>query len=114
MPAYGSFCVTTSSTPIHFLRIIFQIPADRKKSPLRLNQFGGTLGGPVKRDKLFFFVAYQGDRFLTSSPGLVLAESPQFRSATTSAFPNSVAALLYSSFPPAAKGTPYVTLRDYV
>jgi hypothetical protein len=29
------------------------------------NQFGGTLGGPVKRNKLFFFVDYQGSRFDT-------------------------------------------------
>ena len=26
------------------------------------NQFGGTLGGPIKREKLFFFVDYQGTR----------------------------------------------------
>jgi len=26
------------------------------RPPLALNQFGGTLGGPVKRDKLFFFL----------------------------------------------------------
>jgi len=49
-------------------------PANRKKTPLHLNQFGGTVGGPIKKDKLFIFAAYQGDRFLISNPGLVLAE----------------------------------------
>ncbi|MGA7242797.1 MAG: carboxypeptidase regulatory-like domain-containing protein [Terracidiphilus sp.] len=28
----------------------------------RQNQFGGTLGGPIRRDKLFFFTDYQGSR----------------------------------------------------
>jgi len=30
--------------------------------PLRLNQFGGNLGGPIVRNKVFFFINYEGDR----------------------------------------------------
>src|SRR5277367_925023 len=32
------------------------------RGAFRQNQFGGTLGGPVRRDKIFFFVDYQGTR----------------------------------------------------
>ncbi|MGA2130998.1 MAG: TonB-dependent receptor [Bryobacteraceae bacterium] len=38
---------------------------DAAKAALRWNEFGATLGGPIKRDKLFFFVDYQGQRFDT-------------------------------------------------
>src|SRR6185436_653926 len=33
-----------------------------KKQILRQNQFGGSFGGPIKKDKLFFFGSYQGTR----------------------------------------------------
>jgi hypothetical protein len=39
------------------------------KPGLRWNTFGGTFGGPVKKDKLFFFVDYQGER-LDSPPAI--------------------------------------------
>ena len=35
---------------------------DPTRSAFRQNQFAGTLGGPVRRDKVFFFGDYQGTR----------------------------------------------------
>ncbi len=37
--------------------------ADKPK--IRWNLFGGTIGGPIIKDKLFFFADYQGLRFNT-------------------------------------------------
>jgi hypothetical protein len=35
---------------------------ETSKQPLRLNQYGGNLSGPIIRNKVFFFVNYEGDR----------------------------------------------------
>jgi hypothetical protein len=40
----------------------FQNANEQPKPELKQNQFGGTLGGPIKKDKLFFFGSYQGTR----------------------------------------------------
>jgi len=36
--------------------------AGHPRGELKQNQYGGTLGGPIERDKLFFFFSYQGTR----------------------------------------------------
>ena len=35
---------------------------DSTRGLFQQNQFGGTLGGPIKKDKVFFFLDYQGTR----------------------------------------------------
>ncbi|MEK7830531.1 MAG: carboxypeptidase regulatory-like domain-containing protein, partial [Acidobacteriota bacterium] len=40
----------------------FSNRANLKRPPLRYNQFGGTFGGPVVKNRAFFFASYQGTR----------------------------------------------------
>jgi hypothetical protein len=49
------------------------------------NQFGGTLGGPIKKDKVFFFVDYQGTRLTEGiDTGLITVPSLQDRNGNLS------------------------------
>src|SRR5207245_5087326 len=38
---------------------------------LKRNQFGGSVGGPIKKDKLFYFGTYQGTRLRSAPQGQI-------------------------------------------
>src|ERR1700723_3504196 len=76
---YGSFTggiinVVTKSGASNFHGNLFEffrnthLDARNYFSPGRAafhqNQYGGTIGGPIRKDKIFFFGDYQGQRFI--------------------------------------------------
>jgi hypothetical protein len=40
-------------------------------NPLKQNQFGGSVGGPIVKNRLFYFGSYQGTRFRTANNGQI-------------------------------------------
>lgn len=71
------------------------------KPKIRYNQFGGTFGGPIVRDKLFFFADYQGLRNNTpASTGAITVFTAKQRQGDFS----EVSAQLYNPFQLDASG----------
>lgn len=76
--------------------------AGREKDPFTNNRFGGSLGGPIKQNKAFFFVTYQGDRqrgeFSDNNLGLnTLTLAPESAALAARLFPNPATAALTST-----------------
>jgi hypothetical protein len=61
----------------------------KTKPEIRLNQFGGTLGGPVQRSKTFFFGTWERTRQLASQPLLSTVPTVLNRSGDFSDLRNS-------------------------
>jgi Carboxypeptidase regulatory-like domain/TonB dependent receptor len=54
------------------------------------NQFGGSFGGRIKRDKLFFFGDYQGSRDVAGQTNIVTFPTLAFRTGDLSASPTTI------------------------
>ncbi len=63
----------------------------------KFNSYGGSFGGKIIRDKLFFFFAYEGLKENTSSTYQSLVETDSFRSAIIAARPGTLTAAILGS-----------------
>jgi len=61
-------------------------PIDAARPPFRLNQFGGSIGGPIRKDSTFFFANYEGlrQRLAQTQIGFVPSASYKARTVATS------------------------------
>jgi hypothetical protein len=61
--------------------------ASTTKLPFRLNQFGGGIGGPIVKNRTFYFANFEGLRQTLAQPLNGLVPSPAFRATVLAASP---------------------------
>jgi outer membrane receptor protein involved in Fe transport len=66
------------------------LPSPLPQNILKQNQFGATVGGPIIKDKTFFFLSYEGIRSTSESPSTAIVLTPAQRRGDFSGSPDSV------------------------
>ena len=80
------------------------IPASGKVPSLIFNKYGATVGGPVKHDKVFFFISYQGLRDHDGLSSQATDTVPQHL--TDDRSPQALAAVANQDFPAVVGNNP--------
>jgi hypothetical protein len=86
----------------------FANSTSQPKNPLRYNQFGGSIGGPVRHEKTFIFGDYQGTITRSSSPRIATLPLDQQRSGDFSSLrANGAPVPIYNPFGASLARTPF-------
>ena len=75
----------------------FQQRAPDVRIDNQVRDYGGSVGGPIVKNKLFFFFAYEGERAFNQTYGINYIETPQYIQAVTAANPNGIAATILAA-----------------
>src|SRR5712664_1168850 len=79
------------------------------KNPLHRNQYGATLGGPILKDKLFFFLSYEGFRQIAPTVSTTRVPTDAERASVTDPISRSLL-----QFWPAANFTPSSGSNNFI
>src|SRR5215469_6207535 len=72
---------------------------------VRKNQYGYAVGGPIFKNRTFFFTTFEGLRQSGAPAQTYTVETPQFRDMVVSQFPNSIASFMLTHYEPATYPT---------
>jgi outer membrane receptor protein involved in Fe transport len=78
---------------------------DAKVPVFRRNEFGAYFGGPVLKNRTFFFTSFEGLRQSGARSQVYTVETAQFRDFVTQTRPNTIASQLLTQFKPAVDAT---------
>ena len=66
---------------------------------LAMEQFGASVGGPIKKDKLFYFGAYEGQRYAVGNPSTITEPSTEPGLGIANSFPDAILAMKAAGHP---------------
>ncbi len=86
---------------------------DSKKPAFKQNQYGFSIGGPIKKNSTFFFGSYEGLKIRTGKSSIGTFESSQWANFVQKFVPKNVSAFLYKNYPGRTISTVTSTVGGY-